>query len=259
MSFDPGDLWRPILEVRDSDGALLDATVAFSVTSPAGTVTTPSVTWTATGTYTADVLLDEVGRWTATWTVSGAVTGVEQQSAYVRRLGSNVISVAEVKARTNKTLIVDDDEIAEMIDAAIAEYEEYVGPVSGTATQTFDGGSGYLLLASMNVASLVSVTYADGTVVDVGDLDLDPATGIVRWGWGTAGAFASGRRNVQVTYTAGALPANHRETIIADVAGYFEATQEGPAGPDDGYALGNRSAPLVLFPRIRALALPGIA
>jgi hypothetical protein len=64
---------------------------------------------------------------------------------------------------------------------------------------------------------------------------------------------------VSITYAAPALPANHREVIIADVAGYFAATQRGGAGRpsftgEAGYEEAYASTPQVLFPRIRALA-----
>jgi hypothetical protein len=262
MSFDPGDVWQPILEVRDpATGNLTSATVTVLITAPDGTTSSPAATESPTGTYTATVPLTQVGKWTATWTVSGAVTGVETQAAYVRRLGSNVVSVADVKRRLDKTLTVDDAEIEEMIDAAIAEYEQWVGPVSGTVTETHHGGGTSLILRNSNPATIVTAVYSDGTTIDTGDLDLDTGTGILYWGYGTAGYFNAGARNVTVTYTVGDLPANHRETIAADVAGYFAATQQGPNGPDDdlGYAAPWRSSPTVMFPRIRALAAPAIA
>ena len=259
MSFDPGDVWEPQLEVRDSDETLTNATVTLTVTAPDGTTSTPTPTNTSTGIYEATVPLSQVGRWLATWTVSGAVTGVETQYAYVRRLGSNVISVNDVKLRLDKTLTVDDDEIAAMLDAAIAEYETYVGPVSGTVTEKHHGGGTSLVLGNVSAASLVSATYSDGTVIDTADLDLDTSTGILYWGYGTAGVFTSGVRNVTVVYSVGAVPAHHREAIAADVAGYFAATQMGPTGPDEGYGEAFRQTPQVLFPRIRALAGPVIA
>lgn len=170
------------------------------------------------------------------------------------------VTVEMVKDRLNKTLSVDDSEIEAMITAALAEYAEWVGPVSGTVTEKHHGGSSSLILRSAHASSLVSVAYVDGTTVDVDDLDLDTSTGIVYWGYGTAGRFTAGMRNVTVTYQVGAVPANHREVVAADVAGYFEATQLGPVGPDDGgYGYGNRTAPLVMFPRIRALAGPSVA
>ncbi len=244
MSYDVGDPWTAQLEVRDPiTGALTTASVSVQFTSPSGVVTTGSVTTPSTGVYRATQLLTASGRWQATWTVSGAVTGVETQSAYVRRLGSNVVSVSMVRDRLDKTLTVDDAEIEEMLDAALAEYEEWVGPVSGTVVEKHHGGGTSLILRNANPATITTAVY----------------TGIVYWGYNTAGAFPRGWRNVTITYQVGTVPANHRETIAADVAGYFAATQMGPAGPDEGYAVGNRATPLVLFPRIRALAAPAIA
>lgn len=255
MAFDVGDVWIPQLTVKNAAGALTDATVSVTITDPSAATSTPSVTHVGTGVYTASVLLAEVGPWQARWSASGTVTGVEVQFAYVRRLGSNVISVSEVKDALDKTLTVDDGEIERQMDAALAEYEEWVGPVSGTVVEKHDGGATRLILRNANPAAIVSAVYADGTTISVDDLDLDPATGIVHWGYDTAGNFAWGSRNVEITYSVRSLPANHREVIIADVAGYFAATQRGPASmPGEGYEAGWQASPLTLFPRIRALA-----
>lgn len=172
----------------------------------------------------------------------------------------STVTLAEVKTALDKTLTVDDSEIQRMIDAAEAEYAEWVGPVEGTVTEKFNGGRTRLILRSRLVTEITEAAYSDGTEIDVADLDLDTATGIVHWGYDTAGLFTSGTRNVSITYTVADLPLNHREAIVADVAGYFAATQRGPVGPDDdGYASAYAATPTVLFPRIRALAGPSIA
>ena len=170
------------------------------------------------------------------------------------------ITVAEVKTALNKTLSVDDAELQTMIDAAEAEYVEYVGPMPGTVTETVSGGSTSVVLRSEYVTAVTAAAYSDGTTISTSDLVLDARSGIVYWGYGTAGYFIPGTRNVTLTYTVGALPVNHRQVIIADVAGYFEATQRGPLGPDDtGYSNAYTATPTVLFPRIRALAPPRVA
>lgn len=170
-----------------------------------------------------------------------------------------IVSRSDVKARLNKTLNVDDTEIDAMIDAAEAEYTEYVSP-AGTVTETFSGGTDRLVLRAPHVTAITAANYSDGTAISLADLNLDLNTGIVYWGYNTAGFFTWGTRNVTITYTVADVPANHREAIIADVAGYFEATQRGPLGPDDnGYAGAYTSTPTVLFPRIRALAPPRVA
>lgn len=170
--------------------------------------------------------------------------------------------VASVKLRLNKTTTVDDAELQDKLTAAIGEYEEWVGPTSGPRTQRFSGGGTQIILPR-NVTAVTAVSYTDGTVVPLAGLDFDPKTGILGWGYGTAGRFPAGIRNVIVTFSVD-LPINHRETIAADVAGYFAATQRGGsrgALPGSGYeaAYEERSTPVVLFPRIRALAVPGVA
>lgn len=256
MGYDPGDVWTPTLTVKNAAGTLTAATVVLSVTSPSGTVTAPATSTATTGIYTATVSLTEQGRWVGKWTVSGAVTGVEVQSAYVRRLGSNIIPLADVKARLNKTLTVDDGEIEDMLDSAIAEYEEYVGPVSGSVTEIFDGGTDTLVLRDPRAAAVTAASYDSGATLTYTDLTV--SNGIVRWAYGTAGRFNTGR--VTITYTVGALPANHREIITADVAGYFEATQRSTGAgqadfPGEGRFEGAYTGtPRVLFPRIRELA-----
>lgn len=171
-----------------------------------------------------------------------------------------VVTVADVRTALNKTLTVDDDEIQGIIDAALAEYAEYVGPLPGTVTETLSGGAATLVLRSAAATQVTSAAYSDGSSITPADLDLDATTGILGWKHGTVGRFQPGYRNVTVTYVAGDVPRNHKEAIVADVAGYFAATQRGPESlPGDGYEAPWAAHPLVLFPRIRALAVSGVA
>lgn len=168
----------------------------------------------------------------------------------------STVLLAEVKLRLNKTVTADDAEIQAFIDAAEAEYTEWIGPLTGTVTETFDGGGSTLVLRQP-VSAITAAAYDSGATLTYTDLNV--SNGIVRWGYGTTGRFTSGTR-VSITYTVPSLPANHREAIIADVAGYFETTQRGggslrPAFPGEGdYEAAYASTPQVLFPRIRALA-----
>jgi hypothetical protein len=170
------------------------------------------------------------------------------------------VTVPQVKARLNKTTIVDDAELGEMIDAAEAAYAEHVRPLPSTLTVRVSGGFGPIILP-LGTTAVTAATYADGTVIDTADFDVDPASGLLHLG---AGYLARGTRNVLLTVTVGDLPAHHREAIIADVAGYFAATQRGNspgALPDLGYeaAYAERTTPMVLFPRILALATSSVA
>jgi hypothetical protein len=176
----------------------------------------------------------------------------------------STVTLAEVKTALNETTTDNDTELQRLIDAAEAEYTEWVGPLTGSVTEVHSGGGSSLILSHPNAGTITAAAYTDGTTITTSDLDLDTSTGIVYWDYNTAGIFTSGTRNVTVTYTVGTLPANHREAIIADVAGLFAATQRGGgtargAFPDQGYEVPVATNPITLFPRIRALAGPSIA
>lgn len=163
-----------------------------------------------------------------------------------------VVTVAQVRTRLNKTTTVDDPEITEMIDAAEAEYAEQVAPIA-SRTLRFQGGAQRLVLP-LTATAVTAVAYTDGTAIAAGDMDFDAGTGILHWRYGTRGYFTS---DVLVKFTV-SVPAHHREAILADIAGYFAATQRGnsggalPPGYEGGFE--DRTTPIVLFPRIRALA-----
>lgn len=172
---------------------------------------------------------------------------------------------ADVKLRLHKTLTVDEPVIQAMIDAAEAEYAEYVIGVVGSSlaggtavTKKYDGGGDAIVLGPPSVTTLTAAAYVDGAVLTLTDLELDTNTGIVHWKYGTRGRFLPGPRRLSLTFTLGALPPNHREVIITDVAGYFAATQRGSVRPafagEGGITDAYIGQPQVLFPRIRALA-----
>lgn len=202
------------------------------------------------------------------YTVSVLVTtsaGRTDQREFTVAVRDDMATLQELKARLGKTLSVDDGELLDMLEAAEAEYTELIGPI-GETTARFHGGQTSIILPA-GVTAVTAAAYDDGTEIDLDDLDLDTRTGILHWGYNTAGVFTYGSRNVTLTYTV-ALPANHREAIIADVAGYFAATQRG--GGSRGTAFPSEAAvdaydavggPITLFPRIRALAerMPSIA
>lgn len=253
MSINVGDL-PTLTYALTVAGVPTAATVTLTLTAPDGTTSTPAVTASATvGTYTATALMSQAGTWAYRWVASGAATDVETGLFEVTT--SSVVNLQDVKDRLNKSLKVDDLEMSDMIDKAVVEYAEWVGPVEAR-TVRLDGGRGRLILPR-NTAAVTAVAYTDGTVVNVADLDLDVEAGLLGWGYNTAGYFTRGTRNVLVTVRV-RVPANHREAIIADVAGYFAATQrgggQGPSFSSEGYELAGALTPMVLFPRIRALA-----
>lgn len=164
------------------------------------------------------------------------------------------VTLADVKLALNKTTATDDVELQRIIDAAAAEYAEWVRPLQGTYTFTVPATAAVVLPDPNGV--VVSVTQ--GTTL-LPTTDYDVRSGVIRL---VSGAPFTDR--VTVTWSADAIPAHHREAIIADIAGLWEATQRGPGqAPNLGYGAPldevRVGRPVVLFPRTRALHRPSVA
>lgn len=164
----------------------------------------------------------------------------------------SVVAPADVRPRLNKTSTADDAELQTMIDAAEAEFSELIGPPAPAPfTEQHDGPTAFLRYPTVSVES---VTAAAGTALAATDYTLSASSGLLALpAWG--GPFA-------VSYTAGfdPLPENYREVIVADVAGYFAATQRGGGtvrpsfpGEDVDFEPGT-TFPVAPWPRIAALA-----
>lgn len=171
----------------------------------------------------------------------------------------SVVTLAQIKDALNipQATTTHDAELQLRIDEAEAEYTEWVRPLAG-GTVRISGGPGPILLPR-GVAT-VTAAYTDGTTIPSSSLDLDVDSGLL---YLTSGLVA-GTRNVTVTYTVTALPANHRAAIISDVAELWTRTQRGGGSGRPSFGGGELepetpTRPLVLFPRIRALASPVIA
>lgn len=180
--------------------------------------------------------------------------------------GSSEITVEEVKLRLNKTLTVDDDEIQSMIFAALAEYVEFVGPLTPAAHVAVvtpalmsDGFYG-IYTPRIPLVAVSSITDGYGTAVSPADyIVTDAPTGLVRPAAdATISLTTSWPSQMVVSYTYGGMGLNHREFVIAEVAGYFSNTQRGGgAGPSfasEGYEAAYGNNPVQLFPRIALLA-----
>lgn len=162
------------------------------------------------------------------------------------------VTPEDVRPRLNKTSTVDDVELQNMIDAAEAEFEERIGPLSVTSYTEEHAGPTALL--KRPVVSVTSVTSYYGTLLVAStDYKVSLAAGVLTLPY-YGGPFT-------VVYTAGyqLLPANYFEVIVADVAGYFSATQRGGGtrpsfpGEDADFEQGT-TFPLSPWPRIAALA-----
>jgi hypothetical protein len=223
--------------------------------SPEGVHTFPAALMPAAGLYYS----------TVTWTINGSTVVDSNDTLVVHALGGDLspapVTATEVRARLNHTLTVDDAEIERMIEAALAEYDEFIGPVASPVVENINGGAGPLILRSDRPAQLLSAAYSDGAPIDLSGLQLE-RSGTVHV---TGTYLTPGRRNITVTYSLRPMPPHHREAIVADVAGYFAATQRGgasfaPRFAGEGYSevYDTPTGPLVLFPRIRRLAPPRV-
>ena len=159
--------------------------------------------------------------------------------------------LAAVRSRLNKTTNADDVELQDMIDAAVRAYRRLFGKITGSSTEALTADDeGRVFLRSRNATVVTAVVDSVGAAVAYDAYD-ETDEGILH-------GLTYGR-TVTVTYQVG-IPEDHQEVIIADVAGYFAATQRGgqrSALPAEGYAEGfgqERSTPLTLWPRIQALA-----
>lgn len=160
---------------------------------------------------------------------------------------------ADVRPRLNKTSTVDDNEIQDMIDAAEAEFIELIGPLD--VTSYTDQKAGPVAILKFPIVAVSSVTNYYGTpLIASTDYAINAPAGVLtlpRYG----GPFT-------VVYTAGyaILPANYREVIVADVAGYFASTQRGggtvrPSFPGEVADIEpGTTFPISPWPRIAVLA-----
>lgn len=82
--YDIGDQIQLKVTLRNSSGTLTNGTVSIQVKEPDGTITSPSVSNSSTGLYSAGFTIDQSGEHLFKWTVVGALTLVEEGHFYVR-------------------------------------------------------------------------------------------------------------------------------------------------------------------------------
>jgi hypothetical protein len=181
-------------------------------------------------------------------------------------------TLTDLRAHSNKVSTADDEELQEVLDAAVEVVAGIVGPIDSPTAVTethYNVCSDVLILKRMPVGSLLSVSLRYGpmtTVLTPGTYELDTATGLVRavCGAGFYGAYTAGFYGTYtVTYTSGRddLPAAIRLACLI-IADHLWETQRGaapvgPLGTDDtfatpgsGYAIPNRAREL-LAPYVR--------
>lgn len=214
MSFDLGAVVPLGTTVRDASGALANAgSMALTITLPDNTTVTVSpVTPTSTGTYAYDYPTTQAGRHIVRWVATGVNAGAYTDAFDVREAAPPLLfSLASAKAKLDipATSTSDDEELREFIEATTQCVEYFVGAVvRRTVQQVVAGGQDALVLHTVPVIAVTAVTplVTGQETVDVGVLDVDASTGIVRRTDGTC--FAAG--HYRATYTAGrtAVPPN---------------------------------------------------
>ncbi|RSN13743.1 hypothetical protein DMH25_08100 [Streptomyces sp. WAC 01325] len=188
MSFDLGAVVPLGTTVRDANGSLANAgAMALTITLPDNTAVTVSpVVPTSTGTYTHDYPSVQAGRHIVRWVATGINAGAYTDVFDVREAAPPLLfSLASAKAKLDipATSTSQDEELREFIEATTQCVEYFVGAVvRRTVQQVVSGGRDALLLHTTPVLAVSAVTpvQTGQETVDVGILDLDVDTGIVR-------------------------------------------------------------------------------
>jgi hypothetical protein len=141
------------------NGAPADPTVVtLTITDPAGAVTTPAVTRTGAGTYTASIACTATGTWTYLWEGTGAAADAIAGTWTVTTVALNqrYCSVEEVKSRLGIPDASDDLELQLAVEAASRSVDAVTRRYfwRGTATRTYVPESYFY----QSTGDLVSVT-----------------------------------------------------------------------------------------------------
>jgi hypothetical protein len=110
-------------------GVLTDATVVLTVTDPAGTPSTPSVTHTSTGVYDSSFTASTAGVWFWYWTASGAVQDTTPPSSVLAANPAppTYATLAELKAYLGITDTSEDAQLQDSLVTASRGIEHFCG------------------------------------------------------------------------------------------------------------------------------------
>lgn len=156
----------------------------------------------------------------------------------------SVLTLTDAKSYLRITDGKYDRDLQDVIDGAEATIAKKCGPLSVVArTERLSGGGYGLVLRYTPVISLTSVTPVGGTAYTIGDLMVDPTSGVVEWVYGPSG-FQSGRYDV--TYSSGrASCPDDLLLAVKELVRHLWTPQRGPTvqaspTPGPGYLLPNR-------------------
>lgn len=211
--FDLADLVPLTINIRDISGNLANAgTVTLTITLPDGTPAVPSVTNPSAGVYLCDYSPVQSGLHLVRWVATGANASGFSDIFDVRAATPPYItSLLDAKQFLNIASGTDDEELRGYIEAATLVVENIVGPVVARTIVEVQNSGQVIVLNHAPVISLTSLVSVQpgGPTYNVGDLDLDPATGIVRhpiissiYFWGPLRVtYVAGRRQIPANMT----------------------------------------------------------
>lgn len=227
--YDLGDSVAQQLTTRDSSGNPADATtVVCTITLPDASTATPTVSHPSTGVYTISFPTTQAGRHLLRWVTTGPAQ-VQTDVFWVAPTDPGmIISLAEARLalrNVSSASTATDEDLRSLIVSATAPMEDLCGAIVPRSCDEWHDGGGRtiaLLNTPLTVVSAVAESYGNftrtltlqelsGSSFDSYGYTVDLSTGILtRRTSGRDGAFAPGRRNVHVTYTAGraVLPPN---------------------------------------------------
>lgn len=244
----------------DSAGVASNATtVVCTITLPDGTTSTPSVTNSATGTYTVTFTAASAGLHGVKWVATGDNASAKEDAFQVDPVWFPVVSLSELRdyLQMSGTDLDRDAELTQFAQAAQSAIEARVGALSRrTVTETYSGdGSPFVVLRSDAVVSVSSVTES-GTALLASDYSCSTAGVLTRVSGYSASAWSSGVGNIEVQYVQGrtVVPADLRQAVLV-LTKHLWDTQRGNMGrgprsgedyqPGVGFTFPNRVNELV--------------
>jgi hypothetical protein len=158
VAFDLGDLVPLSFQIRDTTGALANATtVTLNITQPDSTISGPfTLTSATTGVYNYDYLPVQVGRHVARCVATGANASSFSDAFDVAPADMGaVISLADAKGHLNIQSTINDDELRLYLSAVTNIVEAQVGLV---VPRTFTEVMGAFTSIVLNREPVISVT-----------------------------------------------------------------------------------------------------
>ena len=221
---DVGDTVTLAIEWRVNGVLTNDATTAVSVLRPDGSTATPTVSNPSVGRYTAPLPLTLLGSYSGAW----AATTLAQTEEFAISATSNprYFGLGELRALPGMAVATySDEQLSAARDwiEAIVERACETSFVAKPVTELRSGSGREELFLSTPFPRAVTACAVDGTaltapelalcVIDRGAVSRRTATGSVSWV-----PWASGTRNISISYTAGysdVPPDDLKEAMLA--------------------------------------------